>query len=247
MKTYLATALLFAIAIATSGLALHTALAASDVVLLSSSVSPAVISTGQSATFTATLGGNSTGQKILLDLELYDSTGQQVAQTFLDKITLPAHKNATLGLTAPASLPPGTYYFSVGVFTPGWGELTHWYHAVKSLTVTGTDTPHILLVRIDRPKTNLANGSTATIAPTLINTGPTIANATVTVSLWRGGNFIDDEVYTNQTLAQNIEKTFPFTTIPLMQGSYTIKTQVKTADGTILQNFPDLGLIAVNP
>jgi len=218
----------------------HAAPDASDVTLLNSSLT-------SDHALSVTIGGTATGQKVLIDLELYDSTGHKLAQTFEDRVTLPAHKTRDFMLTPPSNLPAATYYYSVGIFNPNWNGLVHWYDQVQHFATTGTTTQQIFVVRVDRPKLNLPNGSTATIAPTLITTGPTLTNVTVTVSLWRGGNFIDDEVFMNQTLAQNVEQTFSFTTIPLMQGSYTIKTQVTDASSTVLQNFPDLGLVVVNP
>jgi hypothetical protein len=222
-----------------TGLAAHAA-PNSDVQLTQSAVTADHV-------LTTTVGGNETGQKVLIDLELYDSDGHKLAQAFQDKVIIPAHKSVDMSLTPPATLSAGTYYYSVGIFTSDWKGLVHWYDRVQSFTIGSTTSQQIFVVRVDRPKLNLPNGSTATIAPTLINTGPTLTDVIVTVSLWRGGNFIDDETFMHQTFPQNVEKTFEFTTIPLMQGSYTIKTQVTNSSGTILQNFPDLGLLAVNP
>ncbi|MDB5244206.1 MAG: hypothetical protein JWN18_76 [Parcubacteria group bacterium] len=215
-----------------------------DLSLVSSSQTADSVQPGETLTFTAMFESTSPSGKALLDLEIYDSSGHKVGQTYADRVTIPSHKTVTRTITSSADLPAGTYFLSVGIFNPGWNGVIHWYDHIRSFTVGSAG--QISLVRIDRPKINLPNGSTATIAPTLINTGVTITDATVTVSLWRGGNFIDDEIFTGQTLEQNVEKTFSFTTIPLMQGSYTIKTKVELGSA-LLQNFADLGLIVVNP
>ena len=225
-----------------------------NVVAVNYSVNPTSIpSGGQTATLRAQLDSPNTPNTIILDFELHDSTGAKIFQKHWDNLTIPQNGfpgQVDFETGSPSNLPAGTYRFYVGIFNPDW-SLIHWYNTGDTLTVgsggTTTSTQQIFVVRVDRPKMNLANGSSTTIAPTLINTGPTLSNLTVKVSLWRGGNFIDQKVSSNVTLEQNVEQTFSFTTIPLMQGSYTIKTDVLDASGNTIQSFPDLGTIAVNP
>jgi hypothetical protein len=190
-------------------------------------------------------------QTVLVDIELHNSSGALVDQQFFDAYTVSSTKKTggSTFLTNACSAAPlanDTYTYSVGLFKPGWNGLLQWYSDVASFTVQVTPAATIQLVRIDRPKINLANGASASITPTLIQTAPTQSGLTVVVSLWRGGNFIDSVTYTNQTFIQNTEISFPFHTIPLMQGSYTIKTVVTDSGGNTVATFPDLGTIAVN-
>jgi hypothetical protein len=187
---------------------------------------------------------------VLVDMELRNSSGALVDQEIFNNFdVLSTKKNGSLiPLTNACSikLPNDSYNYSIGLFMPGWSSLLHWYSGVASFTVQVNAAPAIQLVRIDRPKINLANGASASITPTLINTLTTQSGLTVVVSLWRGGNFIDNVTYTGQTFVQNTEISFPFHTIPLVQGSYTIKTVVTDSGGNTVASFPDLGTIAVD-
>jgi hypothetical protein len=190
-------------------------------------------------------------QVALVDIELRSASSTIVDQEFSDNLLIPSTKKSgqPIALTnhCNMNLVGGTYTYSVGIFTPGWGSLLHWYSNVASFTAQPFQASSaIQLVRIERPKTNLPNSARASITPTLINTGATQTGLTVTVSLWRGGNFIDRVVYTNQTLTQNTEASFPFQTIPLMAGSYTIHVDVTDSSGATLASFPNLGGIVVD-
>ena len=74
-------------------------------------------------------------QTVLGDLELYDSAGHKVHQVFADNVTIGPAQDTVGGIMSPDNLAPGTYYYSVGVFTPGWGSLIHWYDHLQEFTV----------------------------------------------------------------------------------------------------------------
>jgi hypothetical protein len=79
--------------------------------------------------------GSSTDQTVLGDIELFNSSGTKIHQTFADNVTLSPDQNSVGGIMSPDNLAPGTYYYSVGIFTPGWGSLIHWYHHLQEFQV----------------------------------------------------------------------------------------------------------------
>jgi len=76
-----------------------------------------------------------TDQTVLGDIELHDINGNKVHQVFADNVTLSPGQDSVGGIMSPENLVPGAYYYSVGVFTPGWASVIHWYHRLQEFTV----------------------------------------------------------------------------------------------------------------
>jgi hypothetical protein len=82
------------------------------------------------------LESKNTANTVLVDLELYDAkTNRKVAQKFWDAERFDARATRTYAMRVPPDLPPGEYYWSVGVFYPHWTDLASWSHAVKRFAV----------------------------------------------------------------------------------------------------------------
>lgn len=65
---------------------------------------------------------------VIIDLELYNhDTGQQVAQKIYENVILSDTESDVRTLEIPKTLPAGTYVAKVGIFSPGWEHLLHWY------------------------------------------------------------------------------------------------------------------------
>lgn len=74
--------------------------------------------------------------QVVVDLELYDRTGQQVTQKFFEHETLAPGESKRYDL-GPVFLVPTNepYVFKVGIFKPFWGELIRWYDQVVTITI----------------------------------------------------------------------------------------------------------------
>jgi hypothetical protein len=98
---------------------------------------------GETNTFHAVVQ-NTTGteQKILIDLELYNSDNQKVAQQFYDTTSITPYNIADEILTSPNNLGPGTYTWKVGIFNSGWSGLIAWYDNPLTFTVAGDAGSH---------------------------------------------------------------------------------------------------------
>lgn len=91
---------------------------------------------GQSNEFYARYHNYAAEPKTVLgDIELHDANGAKVAQVFADNATLAPGESSTGGIRSPDNLVPGTYYYSVGIFNPGWSGLLRWYHRLQEFTV----------------------------------------------------------------------------------------------------------------
>ncbi len=80
-----------------------------------------------------------TDNRVLLDLEIYNSGGQQLAQQAYDNVFIPRTGTASYQdvykIAIPADLPDGQYRLAVGIFTPGWQQLITWINNALSFNV----------------------------------------------------------------------------------------------------------------
>jgi hypothetical protein len=100
------------------------------------SVSPTNPTVGQTVTLTVRVTGV-TAANVLVDVEVYDSSGQKVLQGVYDNQAFTAGQTRTYSptWTVPASAVKGTYWVKVGVFQPGWGTIYHWNDSLSIFTV----------------------------------------------------------------------------------------------------------------
>jgi hypothetical protein len=75
---------------------------------------------------------------VLIDVEVYDSTGARVFQRTFDKQSFSAGETRTFQSTwiVPTSARVGTYTVKIGVFSPGWGTVYNWNDRAATFTVS---------------------------------------------------------------------------------------------------------------
>ncbi len=83
---------------------------------------------------------SSNSSPVLVDLELYSSDNRKIAQKFWDNVVVWPEHTATFQLATPENLAAGSYYYSVGIFNPGWNGNLKWYSVVQRFSVTGDET-----------------------------------------------------------------------------------------------------------
>ena len=76
-----------------------------------------------------------TATSALVDLELYDSKGKKIRQTWWDAQTFAAGTTRTFSVSWTAPTATGTYRVKVGTFSVGWGTMYAWNDAAASLSV----------------------------------------------------------------------------------------------------------------
>jgi hypothetical protein len=100
---------------------------------------------------------------ILLDFEIYDSSGQKVAQDALDNQALSSDNIASFStsITLPSTLAPGQYTVKTGAFTPGWGTMYAWNDAAGWFVVGAPPTPTPVPTPVPAPQLSGGDGSAA--------------------------------------------------------------------------------------
>lgn len=93
---------------------------------------------GNSVTVTASVTSGTDRSNRILDLELYNSSGQKVEQTFKEGQNLSANSAQTISLSS--TLPSGTYTAKLGVFSSGWASNTYWNDNALTFAVSTTPT-----------------------------------------------------------------------------------------------------------
>jgi len=98
---------------------------------------PASVARGASVGITATVK-SATALNALIDLEVYDASGNKVFQKFWDNQAFSAGQTRTFAATwaVPASQRTGGYTVKIGVFAPGWASMYTWNDSAGTFSVT---------------------------------------------------------------------------------------------------------------
>ncbi|MGE3913027.1 MAG: hypothetical protein AB7K36_26955, partial [Chloroflexota bacterium] len=100
------------------------------------STSPSSLNRGQTVTIAVNVS-SATLMSALIDVEVFDPSGNQVLQSVFDNQSFTPGQPRTYQptLTIPSNAPRGTYFVKVGVFNPGWGIIYHWNDQAATFTV----------------------------------------------------------------------------------------------------------------
>ena len=73
----------------------------------------------------------------LVDVEVYNSTGQKVYQQVWDNQSFNANSTRNFSTTwqVPSNLSPGTYTVKIGIFAPAWSGMYLWNNNARTFTV----------------------------------------------------------------------------------------------------------------
>jgi hypothetical protein len=188
---------------------------------------------GQSASITCQFSNpGSTAKTVLLDLELYNSQGQKVAQVFKDNVTLAGQATTSMTLTSPA-LVPGTYSFSVGIFNPGFNGLITWHHAIKTLTVVAPAGPapvspaNIVLSGVTSANESLSVGQSANLSAQFTNLGGAAKTVLLDLELYNSqGQKVAQVFKDNVTMSGQTTTSLSVTSPLLASGIYKVSVGI---------------------
>jgi hypothetical protein len=175
--------------------------AATDVILQSPYQQTTNINQGQTNTFHAVIQNNTGAERrVLVDLELHNSSGQRVAQQVYDNVLIRPYNIVDLTLRSPSNLPPGTYTWKVGIYFPGWNGQIAWYENALTFQVnnpsgTSTTTGDVLLNSAVLGSARFNNCPPLTAV--LSNTSPNARNVLVDIELRRNNGELVDQYYVN--------------------------------------------------
>ncbi|MGE3077094.1 MAG: hypothetical protein AB7N24_20390 [Dehalococcoidia bacterium] len=102
----------------------------------SGSTSKSRVNRGSSVRITASVRASAATQA-LVDVEVYNSSGQKVHQQFWDNQSFSANSTRSFSTTwqVPSNLQPGTYTVKIGIFAPGWNGMFLWNNNARTFTV----------------------------------------------------------------------------------------------------------------
>jgi hypothetical protein len=107
----------------------------------SATANPTTVARGATTTITVVVKSAS-ATKLLVDLEVYSSSGQKVFQQAWDNQSFTAGQQRTYSAawTVSTSAATGTYSIKVGLFSPGWGTLYNWNNSAGQISVSTSST-----------------------------------------------------------------------------------------------------------
>jgi hypothetical protein len=72
---------------------------------------------------------------VLVDIEIYDSAGNRLAQQFYDNQQFATGQTRQFTGPVPPSVPSGTYTVKVGIFAPSWASTLAWNNSAATYTI----------------------------------------------------------------------------------------------------------------
>jgi hypothetical protein len=214
-------------------------------VLFSSSLSGNNLGPGENVILSASFTSANGNSNALLDLELYNSAGQKLAQKFWDNVNIPHNVTIAASLASPNNLVPGTYTFKAGIFNPGWNGLINWYDKVQTLTVMSANS-QIFIRDVQRARSNVPFGTSTTVTANLTSTGVAVNNATARVYLFnQSGQLSAQSACGANFVSGNVVSCLLQTPTSLPRGTYNIIVSVANSSGNQIASFPNLGTIVV--
>ncbi len=82
-----------------------------------------------------------TNGAVIVNLEIYDSAGNQVQQEFFENVTFAAGESQSFSIDWNANVPEGTYYFAASTFSSDWSELLQWVSDAAVISITDVVNP----------------------------------------------------------------------------------------------------------
>ncbi|MGI5841175.1 MAG: glycoside hydrolase family 113 [Patescibacteria group bacterium] len=194
------------------------------------SLEPASPHSGQNVTVTVNVKPQNNISSVIVDIEIYDSSGNKVFQRYLENKDLNSAQVSTFNVDWNPSN-PGDYQLKLGIFASGWSSLYHWQDDLLNFRVLQSDssTPdmpsNFKAVSSFTPSTPLVN------QPVEISTDITpdrnLSNVIVDIELYNSsGNKVYQKVFDNQNLTQGQVTNFKSMWAPTQTGEYRLKVGV---------------------
>ena len=159
---------------------------------------------------------------IIVDVEIYNSAGTQVSQTFFANQNFPwGSSNPYLVNWTPTAT--DTYTVKVGLFDSEWSALENWNDNAATFTVTAPTSPIFSSAAYVTPATPATNQS-VTASVNVTNAGAAANGVIVDVEIYNGvGTQVNQTVFDNQTFAAGSSASYNVTWTPTSADTYTVK------------------------
>lgn len=199
-----------------------------SVIASSSSVQP-----GQTVTLNAVVTAPSTG-RVLVDLEIFDSSGNKVHQQFLDdqEVTAGVSRSFPFNWEVPAAQAHGTYLVSLGIMKPGWEEQLTWHAGAVTLEVSDNASRVVALSASATP--NPVTTGEAVQVSVQAKSSSELTDSVVEITVYNAAQFVvSQQRYTDVAFNANEEKPFALLwTVPrgIQAGEYRVGAEVLSHD-----------------
>src|SRR5262245_50637725 len=207
--------------------------------------SPNPVVAGSSTTITTQItstGGAASG--ILIDLEIYSSSGTQVLQQVTSGQSFAAGQQKTFQWTwaVPAGQAAGSYRVAVGVFSGDWATLYTWANQATTVSVQTGGAPPAFAVGTGVAAPNpVTRGSATTISVDVTDTGGAASGILIDLEIYSSsGTQVLQQVTAGQSFGAGERKTFQWTwAVPTTQatGAYRVAVGVFSAGWTTLYTW----------
>jgi hypothetical protein len=97
---------------------------------------PATLAPGQSVAIATSVQSSAAAGNMVVDLEIYNSSGAKLAQTYYQgqSFTKSQNRSYSWSYKLPSGTAVGKYTLKVGVFTSGWSSVAYWNDSATSFT-----------------------------------------------------------------------------------------------------------------
>jgi glucose/arabinose dehydrogenase/PKD repeat protein len=196
-------------------------------VLESVTVAPSAPSVGEATTVSTTVRNNGDAGVMVVNVEIFDSTGTQVYQRFFEDEVFAGRETKTLSFAWTPSM-AGTYGIAVGLFSQGWTELYGWYSDATTVSVGGGGGDPIpgeiepVLESVTVAPSAPSVGEATTVSTTVRNNGDAgvmVVNVEIFDST---GTQVYQRFFEDEVFAGRETKTLSFAWTPSMAGTYGI-------------------------
>jgi hypothetical protein len=103
----------------------------------SASAAPVAVARGAVVSFSASARSNAAASNMVVDLEVYDSSGVKVFQTSWTGQSFSAAQSRTYitSWSVPSTARVGQYTVKIGIFGPNWTPMVHWNNGATTFTI----------------------------------------------------------------------------------------------------------------
>ena len=193
-----------------------------------SATAPATVAAGAMASISATVldTGGATGGDIV-DVEIFNGAGAQVAQQFYASQNFLAGGSQTYSPAWTASTTPGAYTVKLGVFTGDWTKELAWNDNAATINVINASAAPAFTATASASPTNVAPGGTTNIQAIVTDSGGASVNLVDVEIFDSTGKQVAQKFWDAQAFALGGTQTFAFPwTVPVATGTYTVKVGV---------------------
>ncbi|MHB1682199.1 MAG: alpha-L-arabinofuranosidase [Bacilli bacterium] len=174
------------------------------------------------ATFTDAGGSLANG---ILDIEVYDSAGQQVGQQYWTAQNLSSGQSATETYDWVAPGTTGAYTVKLGVFGPNWSPNYYWNDNAASVNSSSQSFTTATSVGIVG---NASSGQTVPITTSFQETSGALANSILDIEVYNSsGQKVGQQYWSGENLGagQTLTETYDWVA-PAASGTYTVEVGV---------------------